>query len=817
MKNKSLKRFSLALCAVLCLICFSAQSVYAYDWSCFRGNAENNAIVNAPLPTAPENAALYWATKNGTGWSNAPSSPLIVNDNVVFLAGTTIYAVDAVTGETVADGKLSGSSSYNIVPPTYADGKIFVGLSAGRIEAIDAETLESLWVYKCGQISATTGDNVDGQPVSGGQPNCPIVYKNGYVYTGFWNGETKNACYVCVPVTSNIDSTTGFQKAKWEYSHTGGFYWTGGYATDDYLIVGSDDGHAEKDVSDTAVLYSFDPLTGEVIDKVEGLKGDIRTSTCYDNGWIYFGSRGEMFYGVKVNADGTFDDSTLFGIDMGGMVTSTPVVYNGRAYVGVCGESAFGENALHRISVVDLSTKQEVYSVRTGGYPQTSGLLTTAYEEKDGYVYVYFSENYTPGKLRVIRDKAGQTKAEYLNPAEKGTILFTPGGDQAQYCICSLICDEYGVMYFKNDSCYVMALGPTIDKIEVTSGPTKTDYTEGETFDPSGMKVILTYQNGKTRDVTKYVEIENADTPLTTDDFMVNVTFPYVMYQDTPLTTAEIAAIDNDNKLTEEKKKEAKDKNHVGQALEVPSTMVEINVYADVTPIIEQIDNLNGKITKESVAAARAAYNKLSAADKKRVTNYNALVAAEKKVKEQPFVDVKADWYKDAVNFSYWNGLITGTSKNTFAPDAVATRSQFVTILYRYAGEPAVSGTAPFVDLKADWYKKAVLWAYQNNIVSGTDAKHFSPDMPVTREQLMTIFYRYCKDYLKISVANSGNLNSFPDAKKVSSWAVEPLKWATAKGYISGSSIKGKTVLDPQGQASRGQIAVIMMRFVLSM
>lgn len=136
------------------------------------------------------------------------------------------------------------------------------------------------------------------------------------------------------------------------------------------------------------------------------------------------------------------------------------------------------------------------------GYPQTSGILTTAYEEDSGYVYVYFIDNYTPGKLRVLRDKAGQTKADYVTKEfgmDTPYVLFTPSGDEAQYAICTPVVDSYGVMYFKNDTARMMAFGPSVE-LEIVQQPTKTQYTAGEAFDPTGMKVELVYESGLRRE-----------------------------------------------------------------------------------------------------------------------------------------------------------------------------------------------------------------------------------------------------------------------------------------------------------------------------
>lgn len=207
------------------------------------------------------------------------------------------------------------------------------------------------------------------------------------------------------------------------------------------------------------------------------------------------------------------------------------MVYGGRAYIGVSGAGQFTPYSGHNITVIDVVARRIAYRVETQGYPQTSGLLTTAYEQESGCVYVYFFDNMTPGKLRVLRDRAGQTTPDYVTTEGGRTTayaLFTPTGDQAQYAICSPIADEYGTVYFKNDSARLMAYGSAIERLEITQQPTKTAYAEGETFDPAGMVVTAVYANGKTRDVTAYVTYKTD--PLDGGDGEFAISFPYVMY-----------------------------------------------------------------------------------------------------------------------------------------------------------------------------------------------------------------------------------------------------------------------------------------------
>lgn len=511
------------------------------EWPSFRYDSDNNGVISAKAPTTANDAVLYWAKKIGDGYSTgAASSPIIVDGYIYCYAGTNIFKVDKISGEIVASAKMVGNSSFSIVPPTYADGMLFVGLSNGRIQAFDADTLESLWVYK---------------DILGGQPNCPITYSDGYIYTGFWSGETRNCNYVCISVTDeDPDDTKEAKLPSWTYTKKGGFYWAEAYVAKDYLFIGTDDGESGY-TTGYASLLAMDKKTGEVVDSVVMPNvGDIRCCITHDNGKLYFTSKGGYFYSVEVNeATGDILEDTLKYIKLDNchdslrnppMSTSTPTVYNGRAYIGVSGVSQFGMYSGHNITVIDLNEWKIAYSVPTQGYPQTSTVLTTAYDKGDGTVYIYMFDNFTPGKLRVLCDKPGATEPvngtvteQYYNPNTGETesyqaphTLFTPYGAQAQYCVCSPVIDSDGFIYFKNDSAYLMMLGSKIEKLEIAKNPDKTSYKVGEVFDPTGMQIIAHYANGAQKDVTNYVTFSSE--PLTKDDIQFQIRFEHVMYQD---------------------------------------------------------------------------------------------------------------------------------------------------------------------------------------------------------------------------------------------------------------------------------------------
>ena len=180
------------------------------------------------------------------------------------------------------------------------------------------------------------------------------------------------------------------------------------------------------------------------------------------------------------------------------------------------------------------------------------------------------------------------------------------------------------------------------------------------------------------------------------------------------------------------------------------------------------------------------------------------------------FTDVpgEGNWAHAGIDYCVANGLMSGVGSGRFAPKMTTTRAQIVQILYNLKGEPKVSGTMPFTDLTQNWYKDAVLWAYQTGVVSGTSATTFAPDLPVTREQIAVILMGYAEKVLGVTRTwTPADLSVYPDASSVSDWAKDALAGAVTLGLISGASNDGQTLLNPQGSATREQVATILMAF----
>ncbi|MDY4430113.1 S-layer homology domain-containing protein [Evtepia sp.] len=235
-----------------------------------------------------------------------------------------------------------------------------------------------------------------------------------------------------------------------------------------------------------------------------------------------------------------------------------------------------------------------------------------------------------------------------------------------------------------------------------------------------------------------------------------------------------------------------------------------------VTDLIAAI----GTVTKDSgdkIAAARAAYDKLTAAQKELVSNYHKLTAAEAEYAALtapvalPFTDVTGHWALDSIRKVYDLGLMTGTKATRFSPDTALNRAMLVTILYRLEGSPAVSSASVYTDVATGaWYTDAVAWAAQHGITVGYGNGKFGPTDDITREQMATILLRYAQ-YKSYDTTASADLRAYNDAGDISAWALEALQWANGAGLISGRSAD---LLAPAGSTTRAETAVILVRFL---
>lgn len=518
-------------------------------WPSFRGDPSNMAITQALLPIDPDTVTLKWANKLATGWNDAPSVQIIADNALIVMNGKALRKLDLTTGEELAKAEMVAAPSYGQTPPTYAAGMIFCPLGGGTVQAFNADTLESLWVYT---------DPLKGQALS------PITYSDGYIYTGFWNAEAKDGNFVCLSVTDEDPTQTHEAKtAVWRHTQPGGFYWAGSVVIGDTVIVGTDDG--TKDSGDSYV-YAFSKVDGTVRSKLTLTgAGDQRSTIAYTDGRIYFTTKGGYLCSAKF-ADGKLSDLKMEKNHLES--TSTPIVYKGKVYYG-----AKFANQAGKIVVADAQSLKTLYTVDMPAYPQCSLLMTTAYENATGYLYLYSTYNKAPGGITMIRIDPTKDTAD----GAQVTQLYNAEGYE-QFCICSLICGPDGTLYYKNDSGNVLAVSA-----------------------PQEEGVILLIDAIGT--VTESSEDAIAAARAAYDALPESVKAKVTNYDVLTAAEAALAA------LKQEKADQA--------------------AAAAVTEKISAI----GTVTKDSGAAileARKAYDALTDTQKALVTNYGVLTAAEK-------------------------------------------------------------------------------------------------------------------------------------------------------------------------------------------
>lgn len=439
------------------------------DYPAFRGGLDNMSVVNSKTPVTKETIEVKWERQMGDYVSpTSGTTPIIVDDKVYGLTGTTLYMLDKETGETIKTATTVAASAFNLVPPTYADGMLFVLLSNGKVQCFNASTLESLWVYTDPQ---------------GGRCESSVRYDNGYIYVGFFVSTTVGG-FACISVTDEDPSSPTEEKVPiWRNSSLGSYYWDGAWSNDNYVFA----------VTNGGTLFCIDKKTGDAVQTV-ATDQQARCNISYYNGRIYWANQAGYLYSYNLAADGRLDlDNLIDPLYFGGSSTSTPAIYNNRVYIGISNGGNFGVEG-YGILVSDINPEtgalSAAYVVPTDGNPQTSGLIVNGYEEEDGYVYVYFLTNSAHGTLYMVKDKAGLKTADPATGA-----FYTPNHEQ--YCIASAVADSDGNIYVKNDSAWQFVIKRSelyLKEIEVTGGNAVID--GNTTFDGSTREHTITVDTG---------------------------------------------------------------------------------------------------------------------------------------------------------------------------------------------------------------------------------------------------------------------------------------------------------------------------------
>ena len=588
------------------------------EWRNFRNSDDNMAITDIALPSASQadSVALKWKRKLGEGWDAAPSVQIIVDNAIIVMSGTNIYKLDPETGETLLSGELVDAPNWGYTPPAYASGMILCPLNGGVIQAVDAKTLVSRWVYR---------------DALGGQSLSPITVSDGYVYTGFWNGESRDANYVCLSITDEDPARPDEAKEPlWTLRHRGGFYWAGSVVVGDAVIFGGEDGVSGGGGDST--LYAVDRLTGRIISAVAlpGM-GDQRASVALADGRVWFTVQEGWFCSLAVDK-ATGELSDLRSSRFEGQSTSTPVLYKGRAYYGVgSGISAAGSSGA--MVVADAETMAELYRIPLRGYPQGSLLLSTAREEQ-GELCFYATYNNLPGGISMITIDPDDTTGASAAVTE----LFDAEGCE-EYCISSLICSENGTLYYKNDSGNVFAVGiPLSENVMALIANIDSEITADSGSDITAARrayeALSDKEKEKVSNLSALLQAEAEYAPIAERIGSVEARIEAIGTVD----GTEAARVRIENARSAYDGLPESEKKHVGNANALESAERQQMKYEHARTVEMLIDKIgtvkNTAACEKLITAARKAFDGLLGTEKPLVSNYSTLTAAEKQLEK---------------------------------------------------------------------------------------------------------------------------------------------------------------------------------------
>ena len=437
----------------------------------FRGNTLVQGLIDSKTPINSDQIEEKWAASFGAGWNSTPGTPIVVGDYlyVVVPGQSKLNRVSLETGEVVKSVDCPGSSQF-FSTIAYSDGLIFVPRSktiqvpsptednpdrmvnkyVAVVYAYDEVSMEKLWETEpIGSIDDML------------QPLSAVTCYHGYIYIGVSNARADKGAFACFDMVDyDLERDDEAKPAVWSYqpedtdekTYKKGYYWSGGAIVNNAIVFG---GEATE-----LVIHSL--TEDKVYDRillVEDPQYGIRSTVHYDKGTnrVYVTTKSGYIYSIKINGDNTFDRSSLISRKLGDDITSSPVVFKGRLYIGGGGiMSSAG------FSVLDAETLEIIYQI-SDVKTQASPIITTHYATKDNdyQVYIYVTKyegyvgslgGYAPDSSCVyqIVDKQGQTEPDY-------SVLITPS--ILQYCTQSIAIDGNGTMYYYNDGGRIFALG----------------------------------------------------------------------------------------------------------------------------------------------------------------------------------------------------------------------------------------------------------------------------------------------------------------------------------------------------------------------
>lgn len=770
------------------------------EWGLFRKNTSNNGIVNADTPNN-ENASVKWATKLKDDWS-AFSGIAIANDAVYTVTGSTVYKLDKNSGEIIEKADLDSSIGYTYFI-SYGEGKVFVQLGKGEIEALDSN-LNKLWTS-----TVPMGDS-DGQGLS------PVYCNNGKVYSGTVNTYDGKGYYYCL----NAENGEYIWTVEGEQGSYNGFYWSGCVAVGDYIAVGGEGGS----------LYLID-AEGNICDTFKA-NSDIRSTVVYDNGLLYFTDKLGYIYSVEVD-NGKFGASKSAIINENATAsTSTPAIYDGKVYVGAGGMYPKGY-----FSVLDTDLNQ-IYTVELEGSVQSSPLVAVNGSD----VNVYFTCNNAEGSLMV-----------YDGTAVNKLIDTT---DYMNYCIHSPIADSEGTVYYQNDSGYVAAIGKTFEETTETTTETTTENLTEITTD--------NVTEASTEDITEIsTESTTSSNGGSVEDEDIRVSFSLV--GDSTWISESNISMDQGSGVADLIRKVFEnngvscvgiDEGYIRSITYNGTTLGEfdkgpnsgwmykvngeypevgINSYTlsegdnvefvyveDYTKIDYNTGNSDWSSDSSSSSGGGGGG---SSSSKTTTTETTTEVTTEAKT-EATTEDVEVELYKaevnnfndvnenhwayDAVNYLYELGIVKGKTESTFAPNDNVTRAEFVAMLYRMSNAGG-DYNCSFSDVSNDsWYYDAVSWAYENGVVFGVSEDCFAPNDKITRQDMACIAERYA-DKFNVELNEDTQYTAFADENAISAYAVDSVVRLCKSNILNGND-KGEFM--PLANTTRAEAAVVIYNII---
>lgn len=422
-KAEEVKKFYLLTCVFTAIIAIYAQIQF------------KNRVT-----FAEEKKTLRWSVRFGRGWEDSLGSPVIVGNDVIVFSDYRVYKLGLSDGKTVNSRVTDHRVGFNVAQPSVFEigGRTYIasGFSDGTVACFDVGTLEERWSYKNDE---------------GGQCLSPVLFYGDMLYAGFRIDETSPASLVALKADSG--------EKVWEYSHKGGFYWSGGTIADGMLVIGADDG---VDRSSTGVgtgkgkLFAFNAADGTLVCELD-LVGDVRCGVTYlqDRKEILVVTKAGYLYSVLLGENGALTLRGGFKL-RGGQSTGKPAVYNGKIYVfsgSLIDEKGYAE-------VVNLADFSLVRTIDCGAYPQCGAVLVPDGEAVD----VYFDYNGYPGGIRCFRDGKDMDGEECFD-------YFVPPEELREYCVGSLSVSG-NLLVYKNDSnaVFCVELKPTSGVINDENG-----------------------------------------------------------------------------------------------------------------------------------------------------------------------------------------------------------------------------------------------------------------------------------------------------------------------------------------------------------